>query len=82
MAFLTRFKIVANDLQYYTSISTPIKSWRFRQRAAYDALVAVAMAMNLHIQREGRYPTSVPVCGEGQKSTLEPYLKQVKKNYI
>lgn len=77
MAFLTRFKVVANELLYYTSLEKPVKNWRFRQRAAYDALVAATMAMKLHNQREGRYPAAVPVCGSTQKSTLEPYIKQI-----
>lgn len=78
MAFLTRFKIVSNDLLYYTSNAKPIKQWKFRQRAAYDALVASSMAMKLHFQAIGRYPAPVATCGTSEKSTLEPFIKQVK----
>lgn len=77
MAFLTRFKIVSNDLLYYTSNVKPIKQWQFRQRAAYDALVASSMAMKLHFQAIGRYPAPVATCGTSEKSTLEPFIKQV-----
>ncbi|KAJ8026169.1 Glutamate receptor 4 [Holothuria leucospilota] len=77
MAFLTRFKIDASELLYYTSINAPIRNWRFRQRAAYDALVAVAMAMNLHLEEQGRYPNPVVKCDPSAASELEQYLKRI-----
>ncbi|PIK48932.1 putative glutamate receptor 2 [Apostichopus japonicus] len=77
MAFLTRFKVDSNDLLYYTSIQSPIKDWPFRQRAAYDAVVAVAKAIKMHKDAKGVLPQSVETCNMESKSTLEEYLKQV-----
>lgn len=77
MAFLTRFEMLSNELMYHSTIEEAIKRWPFRQRAAYDALVAVAWAMKAHFQDLGRYPDPVRVCGGDLRSSLEPYMRSV-----
>lgn len=78
MAFLTRFKVESNELKYISSsVEEPIKDWQFRERAAYDAVVSVAMALNFHKRDNGRFPRPVETCDQGASSNLERYLRQV-----
>ncbi|PIK48930.1 putative glutamate receptor 2 [Apostichopus japonicus] len=77
MAFLTRFKMESNELMYHSTIEEAIKKWPFRQRAAYDALVAVAHAMKGYYDAHGSYPDPVRMCGGPARSKLVPYMKTV-----
>ncbi len=77
-AFITRFKPETTPIQFITTNAIPHSKWPYREKAAYDAMLALAEAIKHYQMRNNdNRPASIPTCGYGEKSELIKDLAEV-----
>ena len=77
-AFITRFKPETQSIQFLTTNAIPVNKWPYREKASYDAMLALAAAIkNFQARNNGERPEAITRCGLEKKSPLIQDLAEV-----
>lgn len=77
-AFITRFKPETQSIQFLTTNAIPVNKWPYREKASYDAMLALAAAIkNFQTRTNGERPEAITRCGLEKKSPLIRDLTEI-----